>query len=214
MRLPVAVALALFAAAAAAQDPAHTGSAAAGGRAPSPPAAQAPEARKSPPPPAASALARALLPQEQWDRILDRYATSLSGQVSDALSRGGEKVPDDLQGNVRRELSQRLPYQETVEAQAQALAKEFSADEMKKAADFYVSPLGKKVLEKLPDAQTEVAERLQERLAVAVPEIVQHLAPKAIQPPPGGDGAGGSAGAKPPAVQGRKPPPAGPSKSQ
>src|SRR6266508_2566031 len=129
MRLAFVVALALFAASAGAQDPVQSGSAGAGGRTGSSHGSKAPEARKSPPLPAAAALARALLPQEQWDRILDRYATSLSSQVAEALSRGGEKVPDDLRGSVRRELAQRLPYQETVNAQALALAKEFSPDE-------------------------------------------------------------------------------------
>jgi hypothetical protein len=200
MRLAVAVAaLVLSAGRAAAQDPSQVGTGARG----SGPSDGA-EAKR-PVSPAAGALARALLPEEQWNRILDRYAASLTGQVSEALTRGGEMVPDSLGARVRSELGERLPYVETVDAQAQALAKEFTPDELKRATDFYSSALGKKVLLRLPDAQTAVADRLQERLAIAVPEIVQRLAPKAI-PKPGADVA-----PKPPPAQGRRPPATGPS---
>ncbi len=200
MRLVVVVAaLVLSVGRAAAQDPSQVGTAAGEGR-----PSEGAEAKR-PVPSAAGALARALLPEEQWNRILDRYAASLSGQVSEALTRGGETVPDGLGARVRSELGERLPYLETVDAQAQALAKEFTPSELKRATDFYSSALGKKVLLRLPEAQTAVADRLQQRLATAVPEIVQRLAPKAI-PKPEADVA-----PTPPAAQGRRPPATGPS---
>ncbi|HEX9242744.1 MAG TPA: DUF2059 domain-containing protein [Anaeromyxobacter sp.] len=177
---------------------------------PSTPAEQAPKSPPAPraakkPPPAAVELARALLTAEQWAKILDSYASSLSGQVSQSLLASGEKVPDDLRGKIRAELEKSIPYRQTVDAQAEALSKQLTPDELKKTAAFYRSPLGKKVLERLPEAQSVVARQLQARLATTVPEIVSRLAPKALQGSPHG---GGAPGSSPPAAQGRRPPPA------
>jgi hypothetical protein len=144
------------------------------------------------PPPAASDLARALLTNEQWGKVLDSYASSLAGQLSQALLAKGEKVPDDLRPRLRAELEKVLPYQQTVQAQAEALARTLTPDELRRTASFYGSPLGRKVLDKLPEAQSEVAQQLQGRLSTAVPEIVNRLAPKAIAGPPGGGAAGGA----------------------
>ena len=172
---------------------------------PAPGAAPKHGAAAKPPPRAASDLARALLTQEQWDRLLDGYAKSLSSQLTQSLTAGGEKVPDDLDAKVRSELGRKLPYQQTVDAQAEALAKQLTPDELSKVASFYSSPLGRKVLDRLPEAQTAAAQQLQARLATAVPEIVQQLAPKALAP--GGSGTG--SGAQPAPGQDGSPPPGG-----
>jgi hypothetical protein len=132
------------------------------------------------PPAAANDLARALLTSEQWGKVLDSYASSLAGQISQALLGKGEKVPENLRGNLRTELEKTLPYQQTVQAQAEALARAMTPDELRRTAAFYGSPLGRKVLDKLPEAQSEVAQELQGRLSTAVPEIVNKLAPKAM----------------------------------
>jgi hypothetical protein len=132
------------------------------------------------PPAAANDLARALLTSEQWGKVLDSYASSLAGQISQALLGKGEKVPENLRGNLRTELEKTLPYQQTVQAQAEALARAMTPDELRRTAAFYGSPLGRKVLDKLPEAQSEVAQELQGRLSTAVPEIVNNLAPKAM----------------------------------
>jgi hypothetical protein len=172
----------------------------------SPPAdAAAPRPRTAAPSPAARELSRALLPQQQWDRLLDSYASSLTGHVSQALVSRGEKVPDGLQASIRTELGNRLRYEQTVDTQAEALAGQLSPDELKKAVAFYSSPAGKKVVEKLPEAQAETGEDLQQRLATAVPEILQRVAPGALAPPDGSQG-GGEAGKETPPAQGRRPP--------
>jgi hypothetical protein len=158
-----------------------------------------------PPPAAANDLARALLTPEQWGKVLDGYAGSLSGQVTQALAASGEKPPEDLRAKIRAELEKALPYQQTVKAQAEALSKELTPDELRKTANFYSSPLGKKVLERLPEAQSAAAQQLQGQLATAVPDIVNRLAPKALSSPHGGGG-GAPGGSSPPA-QGRRPPP-------
>ena len=152
-----------------------------------------------PPPPAARDLAKALLTEDQWNKVLDSYASSLSGQVSQSLLSSGEKVPEDLRPTLRAELGKALPYQQTIQAQAEALSKELTPDELKRTAQFYSSPLGRKVLEKLPEAQASVAQQLQGRLATAVPEIVNRVAPKAMSGSPHGGSSGGP-------VQGRRPP--------
>ena len=163
-----------------------------------------------PPPAAATELARALLSQEQWSKVLDSYASSLAGQVSEALLARGEKVPDDLRQKLRGELDRALPYQQTVQSQAEALAKVLTPDELKRTAAFYGSPLGRKVLEQLPEAQSTVAQELQGRLATAVPDIVSRIAPKAMAAtPPAGGGASGAApngATQSPPAQGRRPP--------
>ena len=172
------------------------------------PQQSSPGSAAKPPPPEASDLAKALLTSQQWGKILDSYASSLSGQISQSLLNAGEKVPDDLKTNVRAELEKALPYQQTVKAQAEALSKELTPDELRRTATFYKSPLGKKVLDRLPQAQSEVAHELQGKLATAVPDIVNKLAPKAMSSSPHGGAPGGGAESPQgsPPVQGRKPP--------
>ncbi len=140
----------------------------------------------------ALALSRALVPKETWDRLLDRSAQGLSEAVSRSLATKGAKVPTDLQGSIRRELSQSLKYEGAVDTQAQALQKRFTPDEMDAAAKFYGSPVGQKVLQRLPEAQSEVGDALQEQLATVVPDIVHRVAPDAMSP---GGAAGPQAGA-------------------
>jgi hypothetical protein len=201
MRLAIVAVAVVLASSARAEAP--------GTQAPGPDPDQATQGTAAKPPAAATDLAKALLTSEQWGKILDSYASSLSGQVSQSLMANGEKVPDDLRPKIRAELEKALPYRETVDAQAQALSKELTPDELKKTATFYKSPLGKKVLDRLPEAQSSVAKQLQTKLATAVPDIVNRVAPNAMKGSPhGGPAPGAQApqGGNPP-VQGRKPPP-------
>lgn len=149
-------------------------------------------AAKPAPSPAAKDLSRALLSSDEWNKLLDRYSSSLSGQLTQSLQAQKEPVPDDLQANLRRELGQKLPYDQAVNAQASALANHFSSDELKQAAKFYASPTGKKVLAELPQALSELGDELQGQLATTVPEIVARVAPKAL---PGSDSSTGSGAA-------------------
>ena len=145
-----------------------------------------PEAKEKPPSEQARALSRALVPEPNWERLLDRSADGLSEAVSRSLEAKGEKVPQNLASDLRKELGKDMKYADAVDAQALALEKRFTGDEMKKATDFYRSPLGKKMLDRLPEAQSEVGDRLQERLATVVPGILERVAPSAV----GGGGAG------------------------
>jgi hypothetical protein len=153
----------------------------------------------------AVAIARALLPEPRWDRLLDGYASGLAAQLSQSLTSSGKPVPDGLVPRLRAEMDQALPYEGTIELQAQALSRQLSADELQKANAFYSSPAGRKILEKLPVAQEEVGQTLQTRLSAAVPKIVQRVAPDAMSPAPSAPS--GPAQESPPA-QGRKTPPA------
>lgn len=147
-------------------------------------------------------LSRALVPQKTWENLLDRSSEGLSSAVSRSLSAKGEKVPGDLQSTIRKELSRSLTYEQAVDAQASALQKRFTPDELEKAARFYESPLGKKMLDRLPEAQGEVGDQLQERLASVVPDIIHKVAPSAMEgsgaapprpSPPSGTGSGADA---------------------
>ena len=134
----------------------------------------------------ALAMSRALVPKEIWERLLDRSSEGLSEAVSRSLTNKGSKVPSDLRGSIRRELSRNLKYDSAVNTQAQELQKRFTQQEMESAAKFYSSPVGQKVLQQLPEAQTEVGNQLQEQLATVVPEIIQRVAPEVASP--GGQG--------------------------
>jgi hypothetical protein len=143
-------------------------------------------------PAAAHDLARVLVSNEDWNHALDQYSAGLSQQITQSLSQRGEKAPEGLQASIRKELGQELPYQQVVEREAAALAKHFTPDELKRAIAFYTSPLGKKAIQAIPQSQAELGRDLQERLSSAVPQIVQRLAPKAMERPEAGAAAGSS----------------------
>jgi hypothetical protein len=128
----------------------------------------------------ARALSRALVPRDTWDKLLDRSAQGLTQAVTRSLSSKGTAVPDDLSTSIRRELGGALHYEDAVESQAQALDRRFTRPEMESAARFYGSAVGKKLLERLPEAQGEVGDELQGQLASVVPGILHKLAPGAF----------------------------------
>ncbi len=144
----------------------------------------------TPPSNQARALSRVLVPKQTWDRLLDRSAEGLTEAVSRSLSTKGAKVPTGLHENIRRELGQKMKYESAVDTQAHALQKRFSADEMDSAAKFYGSAVGQKMLQRLPEAQSEVGDQLQEQLAVVVPDILHRVAPGAMEAPAQGAGPG------------------------
>ncbi len=141
----------------------------------------------APPSTQARTLSRTLVPKRTWDRLLDRSAEGLTEAVSRSLTTKGARVPSGLHESIRRELGHSMKYEAAVDTQAQALQKRFTADEMDSAAKFYQSPVGQKMLQRLPEAQSEVGDALQEKLAVVVPDILHRLAPGAMEPP--GEGA-------------------------
>jgi len=152
------------------------------------------------PPAAARQISRALLPQEKWDHLLDSYAASLTRQLQGMAASSGGSAPQDLEDQLRAQLRDEMKYQDTVDIQAQAIARKLSGAELQQAARFYQSPAGKKLVDGLPDVQSEVSEQLQQKLASAVPRIVKRVAPDAMP----------KSGAPPsepsPPAQGRTPP--------
>lgn len=154
-----------------------------GAKAPAPSAPTSRGAQDAVPPSShARALSRVLVPRRTWDRLLDRSAQGLSEAVSRSLTTKGAKVPNGLQGDIRKQLGESMKYEAAVDAQAQALQKRFTPEELDNAARFYGSPVGKKMLERLPEAQSEVGDKLQEQLAMVVPEILHRVAPDALGP--------------------------------
>src|SRR5512133_3921921 len=74
--------------------PSHSPGAPGEGASGAPPAAAPAENKPAAPPSkAAQNLARVLLTEAEWHGLLDRYAKSLSGQLSQSLSMNGEPVP-------------------------------------------------------------------------------------------------------------------------
>jgi hypothetical protein len=192
--LPLGIAL-LAAAAPSSPRPAPPRDAA---QAKSPPPSSAPPADAAKPatPPSSQALAmsRALVPKQTWDRLLDRSAEGLSQAVSRSLTSKGSKIPSDLQGSIRRELARNMKYDSAVDTQAHELQKRFTPQEMESATKFYSSAVGQKVLQQLPEAQTEVGSQLQEQLATVVPGIIQRVAPDAVGPGGAHDGSASQGG--------------------
>lgn len=129
----------------------------------------------------ARALSRALVTRQSWDQLLDRSADGLSQAVSRSLATKGEAIPDGLRDDLRRELARTMNYDEAVDTQAHALQKRFTVGELERAAAFYGSPVGKKMLDQLPEAQTEVGTQLQQQLAMEVPDILHRVAPGALE---------------------------------
>lgn len=151
----------------------------------------------TPAPKEAQDVARALVPKQRWNDILDAFATSISEQLVAAESRGGKKPAPDLAGKVKSQLHDQMRYEDAVDVQARALADTFTPGELKQIAQFYSTPAGRKLVTDLPKVQSKVSDQLQQRFAEVVPRIVARVAPDAL---PKGEGAQ-------PQEQGRTPPP-------
>jgi hypothetical protein len=202
----VVLAAALAPSAPAAQDGQQAGKGAPTGSPRAAPAAPAPNAA-SKPSPAAERVARALTTRASWNDTVDAYASALSSQISAAMEAQGGDAPKDAEKRIRTRLDDAVAYEEVVRLQAQALAGRFGEDELRAIGTFYESPPGKKLVSELPGVSRQVIEVVQQRISVAIPRIVEEIAPALARAKPGtAEGSAGSGAKDAAPTDGRKPP--------
>lgn len=100
-------------------------------------------------------VAREWLSPARWEELraasAAQYATFFRSQVE----KSGGEVDDGLEAAVRSWLDEMIPYAKALDIQSSLLRKHFSDVELTQLRAFYRSPLGKKVLERMPEIQRD-----------------------------------------------------------
>ena len=105
--------------------------------------------------PVAVQVARELLTPELWSRTLDGIVTQLAGQLRGMAEQNGGTVDAGIEPELRRMYDGMMPYAEVIDMQAGLLQKYFTDPELVQLRDFYRTPLGKKVRDRMPELQQD-----------------------------------------------------------
>jgi hypothetical protein len=105
----------------------------------------------SPEVPVAVQLSREVLTPEMWKRTLDGMVGQYAAHFRAMAERNGGTADAGLEGALRKLYEEILPYAELVDLQASLLQKHFSEAELAELRDFYRSPLGAKMRDRMPE---------------------------------------------------------------
>jgi hypothetical protein len=133
----------------------------------------------------AAQVAREFLTPDLWERTLKGIIAQYAAQVRAAAQQSGGTVDAGLEATMRRLYDEIIPYGEVVELQASLLQKHFTNSELVKLRDFYRSPLGVKMRDRMPEIQQEALARVLQK--VDMERIGEALRPHFHMPSKGDD---------------------------
>ncbi len=119
--------------------------------------------------PVAVQVAREILTPAIWERTVAGIVKQTCDRFRAIAAQGGGSADEGLEPAVRKLYDDLLPYADVADLQAGVLAKSFSEPELLQLRDFYRSPLGQKVRDRLPEA-------MQETLLVGLQRVQKHQA--------------------------------------
>jgi hypothetical protein len=95
------------------------------------------------------------LSPERWEGLRAASAAQYVAFFRSQVEKAGGVVDDGLEAAVRTWLDEMIPFSKALDIQASLLRKHFTDVELAQLRDFYRSPLGKKVLERMPEIQKD-----------------------------------------------------------
>jgi hypothetical protein len=127
--------------------------------------------------PLAAQVAREMLTPEMWRRTVEGIVKQTAERFRAMAAQSGGSTDDGLEPAVRKLYDDLLPYGDVVQLQSDLLAKNFTAPELTQLRDFYRSPLGAKVRDRLPEMMQEGLLLGLQRVQAQQSKIDQALAP-------------------------------------
>ncbi len=100
---------------------------------------------------AAVQLAREVMPLQSYQRLIDVITVQVAQQIRAVAVQNGARVDAGLDDAVRKLYVESLPYSEMVDLQAGLLEKYFSDAEIVQIRDFYRTPVGAKMRDRMPE---------------------------------------------------------------
>lgn len=122
-------------------------------------------------------VAREVLTPTLWSSTLDQLVPQVANQVREMVAAEGGTVDDGLEAAIRRIYDRAIPYEYVADLQAGLLEKNFTAAELGELRTFYRSPLGRKMLDRMPSITADATAAAMERIQGLASEFKEQLEP-------------------------------------
>ncbi len=104
---------------------------------------------------AAVQLAREVIPLQSYHRLIDGITVQVAQQLRAAAVQSGARIDAGFDDALRNLYVELLPYSDMVDLQARLLGKYFSDAEIVQIRDFYRTPVGAKMRDRMPDVMQD-----------------------------------------------------------
>lgn len=128
-------------------------------------------------PAVATELSRLVLPEDTWDRMERAIGEQTQQHIVQNLRQRGMQLPPEFGPRFTEEFRKMLSYREILELQAALLARHYTAQELQDLLAFYRTPLGRKVIQVMPDVMQEVNGRMLVLVQERMPAMIERLRP-------------------------------------
>jgi uncharacterized protein len=135
--------------------------------------------------PLAVQVAREVLTPELWNRTLDEVVPTAVEQIQAMVAQAGGTVDDGLGAEIRKIYDRAIPYAFVADLQASLLQKNFTPAELVELRDFYRTPLGRKMRDRMPVVTADATAAAMEKVQSMASEF-EALAPFIHVPQQGG----------------------------
>jgi hypothetical protein len=135
--------------------------------------------------PLAVQVARELVTPELWDASLGAVIPQVAGQIREMVTHGGGTVDDGIEGAIRELYDLAIPFADVVDLQAGLLEKNFTQAELLELRTFYRTPLGRKVIARMPGLTADAMAAGMDKMRSRQGEFERVLAPHIHMPVPG-----------------------------
>ncbi len=106
-------------------------------------------------PPLAVRVARAFLTPESWNRYVDATVAEYAAKYRAMAENHGSTADAGLEPALRAYYVKALPYEELLDLEASLLQKHFTEVELQELLRFYQTPVGRKMVEKMPEVHRD-----------------------------------------------------------
>lgn len=105
--------------------------------------------------PLAVRVAREFLTPESWSRYVDATVAEYAAKHRATAEARGATADAGLEPALREFYLRALPYEEVLDLEASLLQKHFTDAELQELLRFYRTPVGRKMLEKMPEVRRD-----------------------------------------------------------
>ena len=109
-------------------------------------------------------LMASLMPANSFETRMEQVRQEMLLQVRDAAARQNRPLPSDAAERMERAMKNSISYEEIVNLTADAYVKHFSAGEIRQIADFYQTPVGRKLARLQPEIMADIMPKINDTI--------------------------------------------------
>lgn len=114
-----------------------------------------------------------LMPSDTFEKRMEQVREEMLVQVRDVAVQQNRPLPSDAAQRMQRAMKNSISYDEIINLTAEAYVKHFSADEIKQIADFYQTPVGRKLARLQPEIMADIMPKINETINQRVVKAMQ-----------------------------------------